>query len=455
MILFIGLLSLLGFGLPALTLVLSIDEVGGNSIAVISQYFAMVGLTGMGICALLASRWTILERVAQGLDKRYWLHKWVGIGTLLTLFLHDTLDAEIKGMAETWLSELGESFGELSYNILICLIIITLILFIPYRIWKFTHKFLFLVYVLGFLHALLMPTIFSLSSPAGLYIQLWGGFSILLYIYLLLLPESKRLPYHYRIHGLERFNSMFSVILQPEGESLSHKAGQFAFVKFDHHNIKEEHPFTISCSPQKEGTIRFSIKLLGDGTRQISENIYEGMEVFISQAHGRFGWGIDQRPQLWIAAGIGITPFLAMLASNRDSIHRRTLIHLVRHREDAPHWDEVHKLALNNPKLTTTLWTSSELGRFSPDRIPEIVKDFPSDYDIRYCGPEGLRKEIQEKLPSLGLSESHFFFEHFKIRSDIGITEQISKIIKWIVTRFPIVKKLSPWLINRFLSSLR
>ena len=92
-----------------------------DPIAVLSQYFGSVALILMGLSQLMATRWPGVETVFGGLDRVYVLHKWLGVGALAMILLHDTIDAEMSGLDPVaFLEEIAETFGELSlYGILI------------------------------------------------------------------------------------------------------------------------------------------------------------------------------------------------------------------------------------------------------------------------------------------------------------------------------------------------
>ncbi|MEO1331690.1 MAG: ferric reductase-like transmembrane domain-containing protein, partial [Pseudomonadota bacterium] len=85
-----------------------------NPIALFSQYLGSAALIAMGISQLLATRLRPLQAVFGGLDQMYVLHKWLGLGAMAAVLLHDTIDAELGSAArETMLTELGETLGDL------------------------------------------------------------------------------------------------------------------------------------------------------------------------------------------------------------------------------------------------------------------------------------------------------------------------------------------------------
>ena len=90
--------------------------------------------------------------------------------------------------------------------------------------------------------------------------------------------------------------------------------GQFAFFRFKSKAVGfEEHPFTISSETQ---TIFMSItvKKSGDYTAQLS-NIIVGDSLYFDGPYGVFSPIDNGSNYVFIAGGIGITPFISILKS--------------------------------------------------------------------------------------------------------------------------------------------
>ncbi|MDP1644049.1 MAG: FAD-binding oxidoreductase [Thiobacillus sp.] len=97
------------------------------------------------------------------------------------------------------------------------------------------------------------------------------------------------------------------------------EAGQFAFVTFD--QSEGPHPFTISSAWHGNGKLFFLIKGIGDYTSTLPATLKVGDLVKVEGPYGRFAFGGRKPRQIWVAGGIGITPFVARmqaLASKPD-----------------------------------------------------------------------------------------------------------------------------------------
>jgi predicted ferric reductase len=85
----------------------------------------------MVITEIIATRIAVIEPLFGLLDRSYILHKWLGIGAMTAILLHDTVDAEMNGHgAETILRELAETLEELSFYGLLILVVVTIATFI-------------------------------------------------------------------------------------------------------------------------------------------------------------------------------------------------------------------------------------------------------------------------------------------------------------------------------------
>ena len=75
--------------------------------------------------------------------------------------------------------------------------------------------------------------------------------------------------------------------------------------------------FTIASADHGDGVVSFHIKALGDYTGRLAERLRPGEAVRVEGPYGRFDLERRNRRarQIWIAGGIGVTPFLAWLES--------------------------------------------------------------------------------------------------------------------------------------------
>ncbi|MEM7259346.1 MAG: ferredoxin reductase family protein, partial [Pseudomonadota bacterium] len=366
------------------------------------------------------------------LDQSYRLHKWLGLWALAASFMHDTIDADMRGLgAETVLTDIAETAGEVSLYGLLLLVVITVATFIPYHLWKWTHRFIGVFFVLSAFHYLFILKPFSNADPLGLYMGLVCVIGLIAYAYTSA-PRRFRPSRAYRVTHLDKAGDALAVTLQPTGRALKHRAGQFAFISFAGLGLGEPHPFTLSSAPDNDGGLRMTIGPLGDYTIRLMSRLQVGAEARVEGPFGDFG--IARGPQVWVAAGIGITPFAAMAGSIAVQDGPVTLIYSVRNRQQAAHLDELEAVAAKHDNFTLVLRETSTEGRLTPADVASAAGDFKKAH-VLYCGPAALRQSIWNGLKGQGLSARRFHYERFEIRTGVGLEYLFKKLLDRAVTR--------------------
>jgi len=396
-----------------------------DPIALFSQYLGSAALIAMAISQVLATRIRGLEAIFGGLDRIYILHKWLGIGALVLVLLHDTIDADIDGLGrETLLSEIAETLGEISLYGFLALGLLTIATFVPYHLWKLTHKFMGAFFAASMFHFAFILRPFALSDPLGLYLLGVCSIGVLAYV-LTLMPLGRW--HKYRVQDLVATGDAVEIILVPESRGFSHRAGQFAFVSFEAEGLDEPHPFTLSCAAQEDGALSFTVKPLGDYTRRLVRDLSAGTSARVSRPFGQFR-AKSGRAQIWIAAGIGITPFRALAQDHKAPV---TLLYATRSPETAPHLPELEQRAAEDETLDLRVFASGQGNRLGPDDVVEAAGGDLGSVDVLYCGPEQLRRDLMRDLVARGLPARRFHHEEFEIRSGLGLRRGLG----WLVPK--------------------
>lgn len=387
-----------------------------DTIAAFSQYLGMVALIGMGIVQVLATRLPGVQLIFGPLDKVYVLHKWLAVTAISAAALHDMIDAEMRNLGRPGaLESLAETLGEVGFYGLLLLGFATIIPFIPYHLWKLSHKFIGAFFALSAFHYMFIEKPFSNTDPLGLYVGAFCLAGIVAYVYMLLLYGLIVRPHRYAVADVARAGDVTELTLEPLNKGLRHKAGQFAFLKVDLDGLDEAHPFTLSGTPQSDRKLRVAIKQLGDFTGALPDRVQPGVNVTLRGPFGGFLRPRNAKPQLWVAGGIGITPFLAWLRGVEGDLPGATWLYYCVSRADAPFVDELRALAEAIPNLTLNIVVSGQ-GRLSAERIRAEMGGDADTAQRWFCGPDGLRKALHQ-----GLGGKKFHAEAFEIRSGIGV----------------------------------
>lgn len=397
-----------------------------SAVAVISQLIGIWALITMAMGQILATRFKWVESVFGGLDQVYVLHKWLGIAAVALILLHDTIDADIDGLpGNRMFEEIGDTLGEISLYGILILVVITVATFIPYHLWRWTHRFIGVFFVLGALHYLMIIKPFSNLDPLGLYVGSICIAGILAFVWRSL-PAAFKPSHPYTISNVEKFNSATAISLKPTKKGLKHRAGQFINVSIAD---DESHPFTVSCAPQDDRTLRVSIGVLGDHTNQLRKSISVDQTVRVEGPHGRF-FPSKSNSRVWVAAGIGITPFLAWAEAMKPDDPKTELVYCIKNRATATHLPELEQIVSNRENLSLTVWESQSKGRLTTPALTDLVSEIATG-SVAFCGPVAMRKSLQNDLSKAGLPPKQFHYEDFEFRTGIGL-EALSQ---WVWSR--------------------
>ena len=199
--------------------------------------------------------------------------------------------------------------------------------------------------------------------------------------------------------------------------------GQFAFVSFrSEHVNREPHPFTLSSSPSRPGTLQFTIRASGDWTRTTAR-LSRGDQARIQGPFGRFGhlFTTPDREIIMITGGIGITPMLSMLRFMADHRDPRlvTLIWTNRGSEQVVFANEIdalsHKLAGLRRifVFTRDSKTGKRTKRLDRKALESLVGDHSRDSAVFICGPRKMMIQMKADLKALGFPAGSIFTEAF------------------------------------------
>ena len=393
-----------------------------HSLAIYSQYIGTASLILMGFAQLLATRIKGIESLFGPMDQVYVLHKWLGIFAIATALLHSEIDADVDGGIALigQLADLAEDIADIARNGLIFLTGASLITIIPYKLWKWSHRFIGIFFTLAAFHYIFIEKPFSTLEPTGLYITAFCVIGILSYLYLLIPRRLGLNTAKYQVTDVLKYNNATEIRLKPEGAGISHRPGQFAFINFEASGLGETHPFTISSAPNEQKGLTFIVKALGSYTERLGTTLKSGTTARVSSAFGHFSLSKTPTPQVWIGAGIGITPFIAWaqaLEPNWPTPAR--LYYCVRSRQDALYLAELQSIASSVPNFELTLVVSGEDKRLSADRIVNDLNAELNSAHVYFCGPTSMRETLKADLVSRGLRRSNFHNEEFEIRSGI------------------------------------
>ena len=395
-------------------------------------YAGFLGLAFMTLTMLLALRPLWLEKRIGGLDKMYRLHKHTGIASAITIGLH-WLMVKMGPWAVSWglvesarrgrggsgsgfnLRSFALDTGNWSLYLMLFLVAASLIRLVTYKRFAQIHKLGGIIFILAAIHSVL------LIPSSGQY--MWVGlatwaFSIAGCIFALI-SLTGNIGKNNRVSGMVNHISRPTsdlVLFQTKlDKAVDYQPGQFAYIDF--RDGEKPHPFTLIDYNRQTQTAEFAIKALGDYTTDLVDILQEQQAVFVEGPYGQFLYS-DHKQQVWIGAGIGIVPFIAMAESLvREELplaRKIKLYYRVHALQDAVFHSRLVELSEQIPGFEVVLLASDQGGSLDAD---DIAREVPlNEYQVCFCGPASFGETLEAELIDRGLPKTAFKKEFFEFR---------------------------------------
>ena len=189
-------------------------------------------------------------------------------------------------------------------------------------------------------------------------------------------------------------------------------AGQYIQVELPHDDPDAEGTkrfFTVSGAPF-EKHIQITTRITSTTFKQALANLAVGAELkLLLSPEGDFVWRESDKPRVFVAAGIGITPYRSMLAERNHNQETLDVTLIYANRSDAiPFREELDAIAAAHPEFKINYIT----GLVTPDRLTETDPDILGKL-IYISGPEPMVEALGDGLRGLGLPEDQLIQDFF------------------------------------------
>ncbi len=402
----------------------------GSLLNYLGRVTGILGTVLLLLAAALIARIPGVDRAFGGLTSLWRTHHLLGAGALLLLMAHPMLLA-LGAMDVSWNAAMSTLFPPLS-NTGIWLgwtaLIMMMIFLAPsfsffgrpeYQRWKWVHRLSGPAVVLGLLHVFK----YGRTLPGWLETALWIGLALMAVgavIWRLIFARWFG-AIRYRIRHVDRVaNNLVELRLEPAGRRrIRYRAGQFVYLTPLDRGLAaghgEEHPYTISSAPE-EPEIRIAIKDLGDASRAL-QSVKPDTPVILEGPYGDFFPDTESgAPELWVAGGIGITPFLGRTrhlaeAGGRADVH---LIYCVQDEARARFLEELRELASRISGFELHVHYFYREGPLDEAFVTTCCPDLASRH-FYVCGPEPLNRLVRSIARSNGVPGSKIHSEEFEL----------------------------------------
>jgi predicted ferric reductase len=391
----------------------------------LGQITGLAGMVMFSISLILGARLRFLDKYFYGLDKIYQNHHIFGALSFSLILFHPLFlvfkyiqfslrDAAMFFMPST---NIPIGYGIISLFLMIVLMVLTFYIPLRYERWKISHKFLVLVFLFAILHTFYISSDVSRDSILRVYILGLSAFGLAAGLWRSFAYKAFNENFDYEIIKITAFNTgILEIEMSPRNRKIEYEAGQFIFVSFASWKVNAEvHPFSISSPPSAEN-LRITVKALGDFTSEM-KNLRVGDKVSVEGPFGEFSYKKAlSKKQIWIAGGIGITPFLSMAGDLKaNDGYEVDLYYCTKNNTEAVLINELLKTASENRNFKLFSWCSEEKGYISAQAISDGSGGL-QDKDIFLCGPPVVIASLSGQFEKMGVNKDRIHWENFNFK---------------------------------------
>ena len=238
------------------------------------------------------------------------------------------------------------------------------------------------------------------------------------------------------VNRIEEADHQVTFELKPcDGEPIpGYKAGQFLTVGLEINGQQEQRCYSLSDSPQQD-VYRITVKRVlaqsesapaGKVSNYIHDQLGVGTKLDVKAPAGEFVLDMAKTtPAVFLAGGVGVTPFLSMLKMVADTGSQRQvhLYYAVNQTSELVRAAELRELAARHPNIKVSFVVAKpkdgeqagvhfhHTGRISMDLLKSELP--AGNYDFFMCGPGPMMAALTEAFQHAGVSHRNIHTESF------------------------------------------
>ena len=394
----------------------------------IGEMFGAEAVLLLSCCLVLTTLLAPIERAFSGLDRVAVWHKRVAIAAVVLLVPHLAL---VTSPPDTYATSVGRALGSVALLGVVVLVVWALapklraarfpgpirhLARASHERWLSAHRLTGLFVIAAVAHGAIVDPALHHSTTLRVAFLAVGGIGIAAYLYRELFARYV-IPIHdYLVAEVRRpDDTTLDVSLEPEGAPLAFAPGQFIFLAFGGPGGWQRHPFSVASAPS-ERQLRLSIKAAGDYTRELHDNLTTGTPAKLAGPYGAFDYRDGGHDQIWVAGGIGVTPFLSWIRALDGTFDRSVdFFYSVSHEAAALYLDEIEAAGATHPTLRAHV-VDTEHDGFLTAETAMAGRAPGADVWVYMCGPPAMTTALSHGFRGLAIPASRVRFEQFDIR---------------------------------------
>ena len=401
----------------------------------LSVSFGFVGLALLGLQFALAARSVRIHGVL-GSDVLLQFHRQITVLIAVLIYAHPIIlffwDPRFLALLNIFTSPLRAKLAVIACVMLLLLIITSVWrrkLGLRYPVWQALHTALALIVVItGLLHVLLIGYYVNEPWEQALW-MVYSAVFIWIGVWVRVISPIRRWHRRWRVVKMteqpQHSHTVTLEVVNPKSygpNGFRFEAGQYAWIHTGQSPFAlTYHPFSISSSAESANQVEFTIKTEQGMTTTIHD-LPIGRIVYLDGPWGDFSLDRYAGPgYVFVAAGVGVTPMLSMLATLADRGDPRPCYLILgnrRHPEIIGR-DEIDQLEKRLDLTVTHVisqphadWTGAK-GRINAELLDRLLPTNRADLQYFMCGPDPMMDAAEVALDQLGVPAGHVHAERF------------------------------------------
>jgi predicted ferric reductase len=417
-----------------------------TSLQSVAIALALAGTACFALNLFLGGRLWFVENLFGGLDRMYRVHQVNGRVAYLLLASHAVL--MVASSATSSISTALHLFipsgnwaiflGPVALAAMTISIGLSLFANLEHEVFVWVQRSFGAIFVVALFHFLRVPAAGVASQSLKVYLAGISAVGVGAWIYRSVFGNVLVRRHDYFVADVRRLaDRVTEITMVPVGAPVVFVPGQFLYVTFRSAGISrglhpvalspEEqsptlrvrpgdianqfHPFSIT-SPPAAAELKVAVKAVGDYTTAMRD-LAPGDAARIEGPYGRFSYRkIANTRQIWIAGGIGVTPFLSMARDLETTLsYEIVLYYCTKSLEAALFLDDLNDVAVRYPSLRVISFREDEHGWITAAEIEQ--NDHIGDRDILICGPVAMIDSLTAQFEAIGIPQRRIHFERF------------------------------------------
>lgn len=285
-----------------------------------------------------------------------------------------------------------------------------------YERWLIPHRLTGIFVAAAVAHGALVDPVLHRSTLLRVIYLSVGGVGVAAYLYRELFARFVVPVYDYRVADVRRPNDTTAeVSLEPVRGQLAFVPGQFVFLAFGGPSGWQRHPFSVASAPSGR-RLEVAIKAAGDYTRDLHDGLRPGDPSKVAGPFGGFDYRHGGKEQIWIAGGIGITPFISWIRSLEGDFDRDvSFYYSLAHQSDALYLDEIERAGREHPTFTPHVVVAERDGLLTAEQAAARRSDLAEVW-VYMCGPPPMTRALAAGFRHLGVAGARLRWEQFAAR---------------------------------------